>query len=123
MAAPLVTIGIPTYNRAADLETALRAIQRWDYPNLDVLISDNGSTDGTEQVGRAAQSADPRVRYVRHAKSLGLYGNHNYCIEAARGEFLSFVHDHDEHDPGMISAYARFLREHPRVEQIGRAHV
>ena len=115
MTTPLVTIGIPTYNRAGDLARTLEAIRRWDYPHLDILISDNGSTDGTEHVGLAAQASDARVRYVRHSTSRGLYGNHNFCIEASRGEFLAFIHDHDEHDPGMISAYARFLLEHPGV--------
>lgn len=115
METPLVTIGIPTYNRAEDLWRTLEAIRRWDYPNLDILISDNASTDDTERIGRAAQAADPRIRYVRHPKSLGLYGNHNFCLDESRGEFLCFVHDHDEHDPSMVSHYVRFLQEHPRV--------
>jgi len=112
---PLVTIGIPTYNRAADLTKTLEAIRRWDYPNLDILISDNASTDDTERVGLAAQAADARIRYVRHPKGLGLYGNHNFCIGSARGEFLSFIHDHDEHHPGMISAFVRFLLDQPHT--------
>ena len=112
---PLVTIGIPTHNRADDLRHTLEAIRRWDYERLEVLVSDNASPDHTERVAREAAAADGRVRYVRHPKSLGLYGNHNFCIEASRGELLCFVHDHDEHDPSMVSGYVRFLQEHPRV--------
>lgn len=96
MANPLVSICVPTYNRAAWLRDGLKSICGQDYSPLEILISDNGSDDETEEVGREAARSDPRVRYVRHPENLGVYGNHNFCIEESRGELLSSFHDHDE---------------------------
>ena len=115
MGHPLVTICIPTYNRAAELRRTLQTLKDQDYAPLDILISDNGSIDETEAVCREAASADARIRYVRHPKNIRLYGNHNFCLDQSRGEFLSFFHDHDERDPRIISTFVRFLQQHPEV--------
>jgi glycosyltransferase involved in cell wall biosynthesis len=115
MANPLVSICVPTYNRAAWLRDSLKSICGQDYTPVEILISDNGSDDGTEDIGREAAKADPRVRYVRHPRNLGVYGNHNFCIDESRGELLTFFHDHDERSPQMVSEYAAFLQQHPEV--------
>ena len=115
MSDPLVSICIPTYNRAEGLRRTLAAIRGWTYGRLEVLVSDNGSTDHTERVGREAEAADPRVRYVGHPDGLGLYGNHNFCSENTTGDFLSIIHDHDQHDSTLVNRLAGFLDEHPDV--------
>ena len=115
MTDPLVSICIPTRNRATWLREGLRTICGQDYQRLDILISDNASDDETEKVGRAEARADARVRYVRHSRNLGLYGNHNFCLEASRGDFICLFHDHDERDTTLVSTYVEFMRQHPRV--------
>ncbi len=115
MTQPLVSICVPTHNRADALKTTLPSILEQDYKALEILISDNASTDGTEALCRALAERDPRVRYVRHPKNIGLYGNHNFCLDSARGEFLSFFHDHDERDRRIVTLYVEFLQAHPRV--------
>lgn len=115
MSQPLVSVCIPTYNRAAALRRTLETLREQDYAPLEIVISDNASTDETAAVAQAAAAGDPRIRYTRHAASLGLYGNHNFCLDQARGEFVSFFHDHDERDPRLISAMVRFLQAHPQV--------
>lgn len=116
---PLVSIAVPTRNRAADLRESLENICGQDYPRLEILISDNGSTDDTEQVCRAAAVADSRIRYIRHAENIGLHGNHNFCMDEARGEFLCFFHDHDRRDSRFVSKHVAFLQRHPRVGLVG----
>lgn len=111
----LVSICVPTYNRAAALCQELQDIGRQDYPRLEILISDNGSDDATPEVCGEAAAKDARIRYVRHPANIGLYRNHNFCIDATHGELLCFFHDHDEHDPTMISHYVAFLQRHPEV--------
>lgn len=111
---PLVSICIPTYNRAAELRESLKSICGQDYAPLEILISDNCSDDETEKVCVAA-AADPRVRYVRQSRNIGLYGNHNFCIEASQGELLAIFHDHDVRDHRIISKYVAFLQAHPEV--------
>lgn len=115
MANPLVSICVPTYNRADALRVSMRSICAQDYAPLDILISDNCSTDGTEQVCREIAARDSRVRYVRHSSNRGLYGNHNFCLDEARGEFIGIFHDHDERSPKIVSRYVEFLQSHPEV--------
>lgn len=119
MSYPLVSICVPTRNRAAVLAENLENICGQDYPNLEILISDNDSTDETEQVCRRVAASDGRIRYVRQPRNIGLHGNHNFCMDEARGEFLCFFHDHDRHDPRLVATYVEFMRRHSRVGLVG----
>jgi glycosyltransferase involved in cell wall biosynthesis len=112
---PLVFIGLPTRSRAACLRESVKDILAQDYRNIEVLISDNCSDDDTEQVCRELTAADRRVGYVRQPRNIGLHGNHNFCMDASRGEFLCLFHDHDRRAPTLIGEYVRFLQAHPRV--------
>ena len=115
MATPLVSICIPTRNRAASLRESLATIRAQDYSPIEILISDNCSEDDTERVCRELAEADPRIRYVRHGANIGLHGNHNFCMDASRGEYLCIFHDHDTRDLRAVSKYVAFLEEHPFV--------
>ena len=115
MTAPLVSICVPTYNRSSFLRDSLESIQRQDYPRLEVLISDNASSDETEQVCTDAAAGDGRIRYVRQPRNIGMHANHNFLIEESRGEFLAFFHDDDLYRPEIVSAYVRFLTSWPNV--------
>lgn len=112
---PLVTITVPTRNRALTLRRSLETFLGQDYSPIEVIISDNGSTDGTEALCCDLERRDPRVRYVRHAENIGLHGNLNFCLASGEGEFLCIFHDHDDHDLTLISTYVAFLRAHPDV--------
>ena len=112
---PLVSICVPTHNRAAALREGIADARRQDYPRLEILISDNGSDDGTPEVCRKAAARDPRIRYLRQPTNIGLYRNHNACIDGTQGEFFCFFHDHDERDDGLVREYVSFLQQHPRV--------
>jgi glycosyltransferase involved in cell wall biosynthesis len=113
--APLVSICVPTRNRAASLRESLTSICAQDYSPIDIVISDNCSEDDTEQVCRELIRQDARIRYVRHDRNIGLHGNHNFCFDAARGEFICIWHDHDARDLGLVSEYVAFFAQHPKV--------
>ena len=115
MTGPLVSICIPTRNRARWLKDSLKSVLGQDYQLLDILISDNGSDDETGQVASEAMRADERVRYVRHPRNIGLHGNHNFCLDESRGDFICLFHDHDERDTTIVSTYVEFMRRHPAV--------
>jgi glycosyltransferase involved in cell wall biosynthesis len=103
MTYPLVTIGIPTYNRAAGyLRDALESALAQDYPNLEIVVSDNGSTDDTEAY--VAGLADPRVRYFKQQPSLTPDGNFNFCLAQAQGSYFILLHDDDILDVDFVSA-------------------
>lgn len=89
-----VSICIPVYNMASSVERTIRSALAQTYPDIEVLVMDNQSTDGTFE--RARQIQDPRLRVVRNERNLGCYGNHNRCLESAAGEWIKFLHGDDE---------------------------
>lgn len=115
MTNPLVSLCVPTRNRARDLVESLKTIVGQQYDPLEILISDNCSDDDTERVCRELAASDPRVRYVRHDTNIGLHRNHNFCFDESRGEFMCFFHDHDSRDLDLVATYVRFMQEHPNV--------
>ena len=68
---PLVSIGVPVYNGENYLRQALESITNQTYRNLEILIADNASTDGTEAICREFAARDERIRYHRHPTNLG----------------------------------------------------
>jgi glycosyltransferase involved in cell wall biosynthesis len=97
---PLVTIAIPTFNRAALLKGCVQAALSQTYTNIEVLVSDNASTDDTQKVLR--EFNDNRLRVVRQETNIGLYPNLNACVAAAKGEYFVLVCDDDRIDPWFL---------------------
>lgn len=108
--APLVTIGIPTYNRVASLERALRSALAQDQDGLEVLVSDDGSDDGTADAVRAIAGTDPRVRLIVQPVNLGHARNFQAVLDAARGEYFMWLSDDDRLDPAYVSRCLAALR-------------
>jgi len=109
---PLVSIGMPTYNRAEGyLPLALDSALNQDYPNLEIIVSDNASTDGTEEFIQSR--ADPRLRYIRHKESIGGTNNFNFCVEQAEGAYFLLLHDDDLIDPDFVSVCIEALQGRP----------
>jgi glycosyltransferase involved in cell wall biosynthesis len=90
--APLFTIAIPTYNRAAFLRKSLACALSQTSEEVEVLVSDNASTDDTPTVVR---EAGDRVRYVRNDRNIGAAANFLQLVELAHGQFFSFLQDDD----------------------------
>lgn len=97
---PLVTIGIPTYNRANYLKQALHSAVHQTYPNLEIIVADNCSTDPTASI--VAEFADQRVQHIRHATNIGGQNNCNFCVSHARGAYFLLLHDDDLIDPDFV---------------------
>jgi glycosyltransferase involved in cell wall biosynthesis len=104
--APLVTIGISTYNRARSyLPMALDSALRQTYPNVEVVVSDNCSTDDTPAVIRSR--AKQGLRYFRHDSNIGANNNFNFCLEQAKGEYFLLLHDDDLIDADFVETCVR----------------
>jgi Glycosyl transferase family 2 len=114
-AAPLATIALLTYNRSRLLARALESARQQDYPQLEILVLDNASTDGTESLCRAAAGADPRIRYVRQPRNLGAIGNFNAALELARGRYFMWLADDDWITANYVSACVAVLEADPSV--------
>jgi glycosyltransferase involved in cell wall biosynthesis len=94
--APTLSIGMPVYNGAKYLEHTLECLRKMDFAGeVEVLVSDNASTDETPDVIRAAAAEDPRIRYVRQSVNLGPADNFNYVFRHTTGEFFTWLASDD----------------------------
>jgi glycosyltransferase involved in cell wall biosynthesis len=119
---PLVSIGIPTYQRARSLARALASARAQSYPNLEIVISDNASEDDTAAICRAAVEHDDRVTYLRSDRNVGPTANFNKLFAACRGEFVLMLADDDRLEPGYVDACVARLRSSPELSLVaGRA--
>jgi glycosyltransferase involved in cell wall biosynthesis len=107
---PLVSIGIPTHERATKLARALDSALAQTYSSLEVVISDNASRDDTEALCRAAAARDSRIRYLRHEHDRGPTTNFNTLFAACSGEYVMMLADDDWLDPGYVAACLAELR-------------
>lgn len=123
MTRPLVTIGIPTYNRADGLRRAVGSALAQDYSPIEVVISDNGSSDGTAELVRQLAEADQRVRSVRHQRNQGATANFMAALAAAGGAYFMWLADDDAVATNYVSECVRVLEAEPRavlVAGVGR---
>jgi glycosyltransferase involved in cell wall biosynthesis len=111
---PLVTIIVPAYNRAGGLlEETLDSILGQDYPNLECLVLDDGSSDETPQVLERYGNANPeRMRWESH-ENMGQAKTLNRGFEMARGELIGYLNSDDLFLPGAIRKLADLLIENP----------
>jgi glycosyltransferase involved in cell wall biosynthesis len=104
---------MPAYNGGRYLARALDSLLRQDYPNWELLISDDCSTDVTEEVGRAYAGKSERIRYVRHERNLGEMANFNFALGQAQGAYFMWAADHDIWEPTFISRCVAALEADP----------
>ena len=109
MGQPTVTVVIPTWNREDLLPRALTSVARQTRPPEEVLVVDDGSTDGTEGMIRRQF---PGVRYLRQ-ENRGVAAARNRGIEVARGDWLAFLDSDDEWLPEKLARQLDALRERP----------
>lgn len=102
-----LTIAIPTYNRRGSVTALVNALLPQLGPQDELLVSDDGSTDGTESALRAIQ----RVRYLRSPSNQGMVGNWNACLAAAERDWVCLVHDDDRVSPGALDTLRRGIAE------------
>ncbi len=113
----LVSVIIPTYNRARDLQRLLNSIAASDYPVIEVIVVDNASTDDTGEIVQSFAEAKKRdslvVRYIASPVNLNAGGGRAEGVRHAEGEYLLFIDDDNEIYPDMITELVRFLEQHP----------
>lgn len=110
---PLISIGIPAYNRPDGVERAVQSVLSQDYPNVEIVLSDNGSTDETENVCRRLEAADSRIRYYRQSSNMGPTANFRFVLRQSTGRYFMWLADDDWLESGILTRYADFLEMHP----------
>jgi hypothetical protein len=118
-AAPAVGIGATLFNRAAYLREALDSLLAQTYRSFRLVLVDDGSTDGTEEIAREYAARDPRVTYIRHAERQGMTASWRHAFEAAAADpsarYFAWASDHDRWDPRWLERLVAELERAPGV--------
>ena len=110
---PLISVVIPTHNRAELLKRAVRSVLGQTYRNLEIIVVDDASSDNTQV---AVESfGDNRIRYIRHQTNRGGAAARNTGIQVARGDFIAFLDDDDEWVPEKTEEQLKLLRAYDMV--------
>ena len=112
---PLVTVGVPVYNGARFLERSLVALRDQDLQDIEVIISDNGSTDGTREIAERFAAEDPRFTYLRSETNRGVPWNWNRVLAQARAPFFMWNAADDVVRPGHLARCREALLAHPKA--------
>ncbi len=113
---PLVSVCVPTYNKARYLRKSLDSIINQTYGNLEIIVSDNPSTDNTEEMVKSF--TDERMKYYRNPTNIGCYNNYNRCLKVATGEFVAFYHSDDIYELSIVEKEVESLQNHTDVAAV-----
>lgn len=112
---PAVSVIMPAYNVEPYVGEALRSALAQTFTDLEVIVVDDGSTDGTSDVVADIAAADTRVRLVRQPNR-GLAGARNTGLRMGRGELFALLDSDDLWEPGFLDAQIAILRARPEVD-------
>jgi glycosyltransferase involved in cell wall biosynthesis len=113
MSGELVSVIIPTCNRASTLKEAIESVLKQTYENFELLILDDFSTDNTSEV--VGDLRDSRIKYIRHHCHIGLVANWTYGVHWATGTFFSILGDDDKYRPEFLSRRVEAFSKMPEL--------
>jgi len=112
---PALSILVPTYNRHRTLREAVASALAQTVADVEVVVCDDASTDATPAAAAELTAADPRVRYLRHPRNLGIAGNWRAAIAAAAAPFFCLLHDDDALEPTFANRLLAPLSADPSL--------
>jgi glycosyltransferase involved in cell wall biosynthesis len=116
-----ISVIVPIYNQAPFIRETVDSVLQQDYPNLELLLSDDGSTDGTSHILREYAGDEPdRVRVVASEHNTGIAGAFNRALHAHTGEYIAWLGGDDVMLPGKLSRQVAALEACP--DAIGCCH-
>lgn len=99
---PALSIGMPVFNGESNIREALDSLLVQTFIDFELIISDNGSTDGTEMICREYAAKDPRIRYVRQSENRGMLFNFLFVLDEAQGKFFMWAAHDDIWAPNWV---------------------
>lgn len=112
---PLVSIGMPVFNGEKSLAQALDALLNQDYTNLEIIISDNGSTDRTSEICEEFLKKDRRVKYYSSSENLGSNWNFNRVFDLSSGKYFMWAAHDDMRELSFVRACVKKLEQFPEA--------
>jgi glycosyltransferase involved in cell wall biosynthesis len=110
---PVVSIGLPVYNGENFLSQALQAHLDQTFEEWELIIADNASSDGTEEIAREFTARDKRISYYRQPHNLGAAPNYNFVFDQATGQYFKWSAHDDLIDPRFLERCIKVLEEEP----------
>lgn len=107
---PFFSVVLPTLNRADYLPFAIQSILNQTFGDFELIVSDNSSTDNTEQIVKSF--SDERIRYVKTEKILPMYDSWEFALGFAEGEYITFLGDDDAHSKVYLESLKKVYDEH-----------
>lgn len=111
---PLVSVIIPTYNRARFLPNAIDSVLNQTYPSIEILVIDDGSTDNTSE---ALKPYNDKIRYLS-AEHRGTAHARNLGMQQASGKYIAFLDSDDIYLPFKIALQVEFIESHPKIGMV-----
>jgi glycosyltransferase involved in cell wall biosynthesis len=111
----LVSIVTPSYNQARYIEATIQSVLSQDYPHIEYIIVDGGSSDGTLEI---IKKYEKKIAWWVSEKDQGQTDAINKGFGRARGELLAWINSDDTYQPGAVSVAVKFLAEHPKVGMV-----
>jgi glycosyltransferase involved in cell wall biosynthesis len=108
-----VTIGVPVYNGAHYVAAALDCLIAQTFQDIEILVSDNASTDATGEIVRGYAARDPRIKYFRNDRNIGAQPNYNRTFDNATGKYLKWHACDDLIAPSYIEKCVALLEADP----------
>jgi glycosyltransferase involved in cell wall biosynthesis len=112
---PLVTLGMPVYNEKKYIQETFDNLEKQTYPNLEIIIADNGSTDGTSELCAAFAKKHPNVRHIHRPQNIGQHANFNDLPMQATGDYFCWISGHDLLDPDFVEKSVAVLESDPTI--------
>ncbi len=109
----LVTVAMPIFNEEKYIQETLESVVGQSYENLEILISDNASTDRTGAICRECARKDRRIKYHRQAGNIGAAENYFYLVNRAQGEYFVTISGHDKWSPDLVAECVKLLTDIP----------
>ena len=113
---PKVSVCIPTYNRANYVGEAIKSVLNQTLKDLELIIVDDASTDNSIEV--IEKFKDPRIKFYKNEKNLGMVGNWNKAVSLASGKYITILHSDDKYLPQFLAAESKLLDRDPEIGYI-----
>ena len=110
---PLVSIGIPVYNSDDTIAACLRSVLNQSYRNIEVVVSDNCSTDMTANICKDFASLDSRISLVVQGENFGPAANFDFVLSRSTGEYFMWIAADDIKSEDFVALNLEFLEENP----------
>ena len=112
---PLVSVGVPVFNGEKEIARTLDSLLNQDYHNLEIIISDNASSDATPEICEEFAQKDSRIKYVRSDTNFGSIWNFNRVFELSSGKYFMWAAHDDKRESSFVSACVKKMEQSPNA--------